>query len=170
MERTPWFVIWNGVKKIDLLIDEENNIREEMWLFPVIHKIEKSAKVKSYLKKHWFSLDSIPKKWEKVFMYHRVSLAPGWVLFTVDIDTITQKNKELFTKILDLFNSNIFWIDVIMEKWIDVDYDKQKTIFLEVNSRAYMKMHEYPRCWNAPDIKPLYDKLDLLEVDGRGLY
>ncbi len=78
-------------------------------------------------------------------MYHRVSLAPGGVLETIDVDTITPKNKALFIKIIDLFEANIFGIDVIMEKGIDVDYDKQKTIFLEVNSRPYLKMHNFPR-------------------------
>jgi glutathione synthase/RimK-type ligase-like ATP-grasp enzyme len=32
-----------------------------------------------------------------------------------------------------------------MESGIDIDFDKQKTIFLEVNSRPFLKMHEYPR-------------------------
>jgi hypothetical protein len=45
-----------------------------------------------------------------------VSLAPGGVLETVEISDITEKNKELFINIIDMFDANIFGIDVIMEK------------------------------------------------------
>ena len=54
-----------------------------------------------------------------------------------------------------------------MEKGIEVDYDKQKTIFLELNSRPYLKMHTVPRIGKSPDMKPLYAKLDALEITGR---
>jgi hypothetical protein len=57
-----------------------------------------------------------------------------------------------------------------MEKGLDKDYDKQKTIFLELNSRPYLKMHTAPRYGKAPDMKPLYKKLDALEIAGRGSF
>ena len=170
MERTPWFVIWNNTSTISELMSEENKRRDEMELSPIIYPLKESWAVKRYLKKHWYSFNSIPKEWEKIYMYHRVSLAPGWVLYTVDVDTITPKNKELFIKIVDLFWANIFWIDVIMEEWIHIDYDKQKTIFLEVNSRPYLKMHTVPRYWEKPDMTNLYTKLDNLEIKDRGTY
>ncbi len=170
MQRTPGYVIWDGKSSIAKLMTAENKIRDEMKLSPIIYPLAQSGPVWRHLKKQWFNFESIPKKWEQIFMYHRVSLAPGGVLETVDINTITAKNKELFIKILDLWGANIFGIDVIMEKWIDVDYDKQKCIFLEVNSRPYLKMHTVPRTWTAPDMKPLYKKLDALEIQGQGLY
>lgn len=170
MQRYPAFIIWDWKKDISTLIDEENKIRVEMKLLPIIHKIEKSSAVKSHLKKQWLNLNSIPKKDEKIELYHRVSLAPGWVLENIELDEITHKNKELFIKILDLFNSNIFGIDVIMEKWIDIDYDKQKTIFLEVNSRPYLKMHWYPRYWKVPDLKKMYEKLESMEIWDRDIF
>ncbi len=170
MQRTPGYVIWDWKSTISELMDRENEVRKEMKLSPIIYPLAKSGPVKRHLKKHGYSFESVLKKWEQVDMYHRVSLAPGWVLQTVDVDTITPKNKELFIKIVDVFGANLFGIDVIMEKWIDVDYDKQKTIFLELNSRPYLKMHSVPRTWKAPDMKPLYKKLDALEITNRGTF
>ncbi|MCH2188867.1 cyanophycin synthetase [Candidatus Gracilibacteria bacterium] len=170
MRRYPAFVTGDGKNSISELIDVENRVREEMKLTPVIHLIEKSAQIARHLKKHGLNFDSIPKSGEEIELYHRVSLAPGGVLKTIDVKTITPKNKELFIKILDLFESNLFGIDVIMEQGIDVDYDKQKCIFLEVNSRPYLKMHAYPRYGQIPDMEKFYKKLDVLEVVDRGVF
>lgn len=170
MQRFPAFVIWDWLKTIWTLVDEENQIRKDMKLLPVIHEIERSAQIIYHLKKQWLTFDSIPKLDENVTLFHRVALSPGWVLENVELDKVTPKNKELFIKILDLFKANVFWIDVIMEKWIDVDYDKQKTIFLEVNSRPYMKMHWYPRYWKKPDLTEMYKKLDGLEIKSRDIF
>lgn len=169
-QRYPAFVIWDGEKTISQLIDAENTIREEMKLTPVIHCIEKSTKIARHLKKQSLNFTSVPQKDQNIELFHRIALAPGWVVKTVELDSVTKKNKALFIKILDLFESNLFGIDVIMEEGMHVDYDKQKTIFLEVNSRPYLKMHEYPRFGEKPDMKQLYDKLDALEVDGRGVF
>ena len=141
-----------------------------MKLDPIIHLIEKSSPVKKYIKKQGYSFSSILEKNKKIFLYHRVSLAPGGVLETVDVQSITNKNAKLFLEILSDFDANIFGIDVIMEQGIDVDYDKQKTIFLELNSRPYLKMHTVPRYGESPDMEPLYKKLDALEIAGKGLF
>lgn len=170
MERTPPFVIWDGMKSISELIDEENNIRKNMNLCPIIHTIKKTSAIKKHLKKQSYDFLTILDKWKKVFLYHRVSLAPWWVLFTVDPNTISSKNKEIFKTILREFHANIFWIDVIMEKGIEYDFDKQKTIFLELNSRPYLKMHTVPRSWEIPDMEKLYKKLDDLEISGKWLF
>jgi hypothetical protein len=69
-----------------------------------------------------------------------------------------------------MFDANIFGIDVIMEKWIEVDFDKQKCIFLEVNSRAYLKMHSKPRYGKPADLWPLEEKLSKIEILWRGTY
>ena len=170
MQRTPATIVWDGKNSIAYLIDVENSVRKEMKLDPIIHLIEKSNGVKSHIKKQWYEFLSTLEKWKKIELYHRVSLAPGGVLYTVDTNTITEKNKEIFKMILDKFDANIFWIDVIMEKGIETDYDKQKTIFLELNSRPYLKMHTFPRLWKSPDMNVLYAKLDALEIAWKWLF
>lgn len=170
MQRTPATIIWDGKTTISDLIDFENETRRDMNLDPIIHLIEKSRWVKKHIKKQWYHLESKLEKWKKIELYHRVSLAPGWILYTIDTDTISIKNKEIFKRILNEFDANIFWIDVIMEKGIEVDYDKQKTIFLELNSRPYLKMHTVPRIGKSPNMKPLYKKLDALEIAWKWLF
>jgi len=170
MQRFPPFIIWDWKRDISTLVKEENQIRKDMKLLPIIHLVEKSPKTIKHLKKQALDFNSIPKKDEKIELFHRVALSTWWTLENVDLETITSKNKELFLKILDLFKSNIFWIDVIMEKWIDIDYDKQKTIFLEVNSRPYLKMHWVPRYWEKPDMTEMYKKLDSLDIKDNNIF
>ncbi len=170
MQRTPPTIIWDGEKYISDLIDEENAQRVAMKLPPIIHEIQKSKLIKKHLKKQWYNFSSILEKGKKIDLYHRVALAPGGVLYTVDTDTITEKNKKLFQMILDEFGANIFGIDVIMEQGIEYDFDTQKVIFLELNSRPYLKMHTVPRCGNPPDMKALYAKLDALEISWKWLF
>ncbi|MCP4522629.1 MAG: cyanophycin synthetase [Candidatus Gracilibacteria bacterium] len=170
MQRYPAFVVGDGALSISDLIDKENETRKTMKLAPVIYPIQKSAKIKAHLKKHGHDFQTIPEKDQHIELYHRVSLAPGGVLETVNTDNITEKNKELFLKILDGFGANIFGIDVIMEKGIDVDYDQQKCIFLEVNSRPYLEMHRKPRFGSPVDLGPLHEKLSKIEIAGKGTY
>lgn len=170
MQRYPAFVVWNWEKTISELIDEENKIRVSMDLLPIIHEIEKSSKIKKHINKQWFTFDSVLENNKTVELYHRVSLAPGWVLETVETSDITEKNKKLFIDIIDMFDANIFGIDVIMEQGIDIDYDQQKCIFLEVNSRAYLEMHRKPRFWLPADLWPLHEKLSKIEIRWKGIF
>jgi len=166
MERFPPFVVWDGKTSISELINQENAIRDEMQLGPSIHNIKKdNPLILRHLKKQKLTLESIPKADETIFLFHRVALAPGWVLKNIWTETVTKKNEELFMKVLKGFNSNIFWLDVIFEKWVHIDYDKQKCIFLEVNCRPYLKMHHKPRYGEKPDMKTVYAKLDALNVE-----
>ena len=164
MQRYPAFVIGNWVSTIAELIDFENSERRKMKLLPIIHEIKKTKLIEKHLKKQWLNFDTVLKKDLQVFLYHRVSLAPGWILETVELETISIKNKALFQKILDATNANILGIDVIMQCGIETDYDTQKTIFLELNSRPYLKMHEVPRYGMKPDMSELYEKLEKLDI------
>lgn len=166
MERFPPFVTWDGKSTISVLIDEENNTRDAMKLESSNHNIDKNNPlIIRHLKKQKLTLQSIPKKDQEIILFHRVALAPGWVLKNIWVEWVTQKNEELFLKVLKGFNSNIFGLDVIFEKWVHIDYDKQKCIFLEVNCRPYLKMHHTPRYGDTPDLTDFYKRLNALEVE-----
>ena len=68
-------------------------------------------------------------------------------------------------RILDLFDANILGIDVIFERGIEEEFDAQKCIFLEVNSRPYIKMHEYPRHGKKDDLSSELEQLSELVID-----
>ena len=170
IRRYPPFVDGDGKSSISNLIDQENDLRRKMDLYPVIHPIPKDRKIIGYLKKKNMTLNSIPDAGERVRLFSRISLAPGGVVEIIDKNSLPSDNKELFEGILDHFGANILGIDAIFEKGIEHSYRQQKVILLEVNSRPYLKMHDVPRFGQAEDLKPYYDKLDKMVVGQQDIY
>lgn len=170
IRRYPPFVTGDGLLTIGELIDKENKIRRQMQLNPVIHLIQKSLKIARFLKKKKLSFLSIPLKEKRVTLYNRISLAPGGIIETLDKESMHKLNRELFLKILPFFNANILGIDAIFEKGIDIPYTDQRVIFLEVNSRPYLKMHDYPRYGDKQDLQHFYDDLNTLEIQQKNIY
>lgn len=164
IRRYPPFIDGDGSNDIDTLIDQENATRERMGLYPTIHPIEKSSAVVSHLKKQGLSLSSVPGEGKRITLFNRVALAPGGVVEIIDQDTIPAANRELFLKVVNVFDASLFGIDVIFEKGIEVDYREQKCIFLEVNSRPYTRMHSVPRYGEAENLDGFYQHMDSLVV------
>jgi len=170
IRRYPPFVVGNGKDTISKLIDDENLVREEMKLYPTIYPLAKSEQVIGHLSKQHLTLQSVPADGEEIELFHRVALAPGGVVETIDQSTIPEVNKALFKKVVNMFGANVLGIDVIFEKGIETDYTKQKCIFIEVNSRPYMKMHHYPRYGEAEDLEPFMKELDSLYVQDKDIF
>ncbi len=170
IRRYPPFVDGDGKSSISSLIDQENDLRRRMGLYPVIHAIPKDRKITGYLKKKNMTLNSIPDEGERVRLFSRISLAPGGVVETIDKKSLSSDNRELFEGILDLFGANILGVDAIFEKGIEHSYRQQKAILLEVNSRPYLKMHDVPRYGQAEDLKPYYDRLNSMAVGQQDVY
>jgi len=164
LERYAPFVIGDGISTIEQLIDQENNVRKEMKLFPCMSPLQKGSQTTSFLKKSGYNLQTIVSEGENVTLFYRISLAPGGVVEVIDKSLLPEANQTLFKDVLKLFDANILGIDVILEKGIEVDHREQKCIFLEVNSRPYLKMHAYPRYGKAEDLSEYFDELDALEV------
>jgi len=164
LQRYSPFVKGNGVDNIDTLIDKENSIREEMKLYPCIHPLQKGEQTKAFIKKKGYTLQTIPNKDEVVTLFYRISLAPGGVVRTINKQLVPEDNQKLFKDVLDMFDANILGIDVIFEKGIEESYQSQKCIFLEVNSRPYLKMHDFPRYGAKEDISAHLQELDALDI------
>lgn len=164
IQRYSPYVIGNGVDTIDSLIDRENSVRKEMGLFPVMYPLQKGSVTQQQLKKQGYSLDSVLPAGKLVKLFYRISLAPGGIVEILDKDSIPEENKQLFLDVLEMFDANILGIDVIFEKGIQHSYKDQKCIFLEVNSRPYLKMHDYPRYGEKEDLSPYFKELDQLEI------
>jgi D-alanine-D-alanine ligase-like ATP-grasp enzyme len=170
IRRYPPFVIGNGTNSISALIDEENGVREKMNLHPTIFPISKSDDVIRHLKKQGLSLDSVPAVGENIELFHRVALAPGGAIETIDQDTIPAENKNLFLNVVKMFGANVLGIDVIFEKGIEIGHKQQKCIFIEVNSRPYIKMHHYPRYGGRQDFSAALVELDKLEIQDKDIF
>jgi hypothetical protein len=158
------FVDGNGRDNISTLIDNENTIRESMGLRPTIYPIVKSAETIAYLAKQGLNLESIPENGERIHTFNRVALAPGGVVEVIDKNTIPQANRDLFLKVIKIFDAKLFGIDVIFEKGIEIDFREQKCIFLEVNSRPYTRMHSVPRYGEVENLDGFYSKMETLEI------
>lgn len=170
IERFSPFVVGDGVTTISTLIDQENKVREAMGLHPCISPLQKSATTVAFLKKQKLTLNDVVPAGEVVTLFYRISLAPGGVVKIIDKDTIPAVNNALFLRILDLFDANILGIDVIFEQDITCEYTAQKCIFLEVNSRPYLKMHDYPRFGQKEDLSPYIAQLEQLEISQADLF
>jgi D-alanine-D-alanine ligase-like ATP-grasp enzyme len=170
IRRYPPFITGNGHDSIDQLIDSENAIRKEMQLHPTIFPISKSAQVIAHLKKQKLTLQSVPEEAEQIELFYRVALAPGGVVEIIDQNSIPEDNKALLLNVVKMFGANVLGIDVIFEKGIETSYMQQKCIFIEVNSRPYMKMHYFPRYGKAEDLSGSMAELENLEIPDKDIF
>jgi len=154
----------DGSSTIRELMKIENAIREEMKLYPVISPLKESAQTSAFIAKQGLNFDSVPEEGQRVTLFYRISLAPGGVVEVINKQLLPEVNNALFKNVLNLFDANILGIDVILEKGIEFDYREQKCIFLEVNSRPYLKMHDYPRYGKADDLTAQFEQLDALDI------
>jgi len=158
------YVDGDGEHSLRDLIDAENATRENLKLYPTMHPIGKEQQTIDHLAGHGLTLDSIPAPGERVTLFHRVALAPGGIIETIDRRTIPAVNRELFLRVVNAFDARLFGIDVIFEQGIEIDYREQRCIFLEVNSRPYTRMHAYPRYGTADDLHAFHDEMDALPL------
>ncbi len=170
IQRYPPFVMGDGQSTISDLIDRENETRQKMGLYPIIHPIEKNRGIKRFLREKGLSFSSVPSKDEQVILYNRISLAPGGVVEVINKNKIHPDNNTLFLRILPMFNANILGVDAIFSKGIMYSHKEQEVIFLEVNSRPYLKMHDFPRYGKKQDLKPYYEALDSLDVQEKDIF
>ncbi len=170
IRRYPPFVTGNGKDTIEALIDKENAIRREMNLHPTIFPIAKNHNAIRHLQKQNLDLSSIPRDGQHVEIFHRVALAPGGVVETINQDTMPEENKVLFMEVVKMFGANILGIDVIFEKGIEIPYTEQNCIFIEVNSRPYIKMHHYPRYGPVEDFRDALAELEKLDITDRDIF
>jgi D-alanine-D-alanine ligase-like ATP-grasp enzyme len=165
IQRYPPFVIGNGEDSITTLIELENVVREEMQLYGGMFPIQKSQQTENHLKKQGLTFGTVPAKGEHIELYFRVALAPGGIVRIIDKMTIHADNVQLFLDTLKLFKANILGVDIIFENSIEQSHKDQKCILLEVNSRPYLKMHDYPRYGEKEDLSAYYSELDKLDIN-----
>jgi len=171
LRRYPPFVIGDGLSTIGILIDAENTLREQMQLAPITQLIPKNKAIRKHLKQQDMSLSTVPEANQKVYLHHKISLKLGSSIEVIDKSKLTENNQQDLSKILNFFEANILGIDVICEQGIEVDFDAQQCIFLELNSRPFLKMHDNPRYGKKPqDLEGFYNKLNQLKVTDNAKY
>lgn len=165
IRRYPPFVDGDGKSTIAELIERENATRESMGLYPTIHPIDTSSGTVRYLAKQGLNMNSVPDDGARIHTFNRVALAPGGIVETIDRSTIPEANTKLFLDVMKAFDARLFGIDVIFEKGIEIPWQDQKTILLEVNSRPYTRMHDFPRYGPTEDLSAFKAEMDALVID-----
>ena len=116
------------------------------------------------------SFDSIIKAGKKVYLHHKISLNLGSSIEIVDKHVLTENNIEQLQSILNGFNANILGIDVICETGVHVDFSLQKCIFLELNSRPFLAMADYPRYGKIEDLSEFYQELNSIAITDNKIF
>ncbi len=169
LKRYPPFVVGDGKNDISTLIDKENQLRRDMKLLPAISAIKKNKAIKQYIKQNKLSLTSIPAKNKKVYLHNKISLNTGGVVEIIDNTKLSSTNKDIIFAILAKLSANILGVDVICET-IEIDFNKQKCIFLELNSRPFLAMHNYPRYGKKQDLSEYYQILNSKKIANENTY
>jgi len=170
IRRYPPYVDGDGTSTVEALVDTENATREAMGLYPTMHPIGKEKANAEHLARQGLGFDSVPEAGRRVTLFHRVALAPGGIVETIERDTIPAANRELFLRVVRAFGANLFGIDVIFEHGIETDYREQRCIFLEVNSRPYTRMHAFPRYGKADDLTDFHARMDALDIPDTDIF
>lgn len=170
IKRYPPFVIGDGKLSIAALIDQENQARQAMGLFPAVNPIPKNSAIRRHLKKQYLTFDTVLKKGRRIYLHHKISLKLGSVVRVMDKANLSTHNQQKAAQVLDFVGANILGIDVICEHGLEVDFEQQKCIFLELNSRPLLSISEFPRFGKKQDLSVFYQQLDALKIDNKNIF
>ncbi len=170
VRRYPPFVIGNGRESINSLIDYENHTRRKMYFLGAIHPIPKNREILHYLRAQHLNLDTIPALGNKIYLHNKITLKLGGAVKIVDKARISANNQDALIQILEYLSAHILGIDVICERGLSVDFNAQKCIFLEINSRPFLEIHNFPRYGRTQDLSTYYEKLNQYEIDCENTY
>ncbi|WP_315116654.1 cyanophycin synthetase [uncultured Clostridium sp.] len=139
-ERVPPYVVGDGVTTIIGLIHKlnEDSRRGDDHEKPLT-RVKINKELINYIWKNSYSLDSIPKKGEKVTLRENANLSTGGVAIDCT-DIICEENIEICKRIAKTVGLDICGIDICCT-------DISKTIdgaIIEVNAAPGIRMHEHP--------------------------
>ncbi len=170
LRRYPPFVVGDGKQTIAELIDVENALRVKMQLLPTTQYIAKNSSIKKHLKQQKMDFYTVPNVKQKIYLHHKISLKLGASVEVIDKSVLSKKNIKDLQQILDYFDANILGIDVICKQGIEVDFDAQTCIFLELNSRPLLQMHDKPRYGKQEDLSSFCSQLNRIQLDDNEKY
>lgn len=140
MQRIPPHVIGDGKSTISKLIARENKnpLRKAKKIYPI--KMDEESR--RLLKQRAFSLKSVPKKGEKIFLRRNANISTGGV--GVDVtDIIHPKNVALAVTATRAIGLDICGVDLIIPD-IAKPYDKIGGKIIEVNGGPDAAIHHFP--------------------------
>jgi cyanophycin synthetase len=111
--RVPASVVWDGVKNITQLIEEENinPLRGDGYNLPLAN-IKIDDELISFISKKWLDLNSVPKNEETVQLRWNSNTGTWWTMINVT-DTIHDSTKKICVETAKSLWLEICWIDIL---------------------------------------------------------
>lgn len=134
IKREKPYVIGNGSDTINKLIENRNIEQKNLNLFP----IKNVSKI--VIEKQGYSLNDILPLNKKIFISNVINMHNGARISRIDLNEIPQKNIDLFIKVNKAMEITCSGLDYLSED-ITVNYDKNNSKILEVNSRPDTEIH-----------------------------
>ena len=137
INRIPAFIIWDGKKTIEELIEKENKnpLRWEGYNKPLAY-IKIDDELVSFIGKNNFTLLSIPKKWEKVQLRGNSNVWTGGIIIDVK-NKLSNSIKETCIQAAQLFWLEICWVDILTSD-ITQSLEEKKGVILELNATPWI--------------------------------
>ncbi len=159
VERTPAFIIGDGVKNITELVKEENKnpLRKPGHLGPLL-TIEIEGETRRVLENNGMTIDSIPKKSQKVTLKYTANHSKGGSTEIVT-DKVHPDNKKLAENIAKKFELGIAGVD-FMTSDASLSYKENNLYTIEVNATPSFGVHYKPSFGKGEDVSPYV--LDML--------
>jgi cyanophycin synthetase len=158
-KRVPAHVIGDGRKSIQELIDLENkDPRRGYGHENVLTLITVDRDTLELLKKHNYTLDSIPQKDETVYLKSTANLSTGGTSIDVT-DIVHPQNVFVCERIAKVIGLNICGIDIMAEN-LSEPLEETGGVVLEVNAAPGFRMHLAPSEGRARNVAaPVLDMM-----------
>lgn len=144
-KRDPASVTGNGKDSIDALLKQKNIERSKI---PSVKDtpIKVDAETRELLRRLDYTLKSVPKNGEVVFLKSKSNVSSGGEAVDVTDET-TDEMKEIAVNAIKS-------IPTLIQGGVDmmIDKERNKGVVLEINSRAHIRTHLYPSYGKARDI------------------
>jgi glutathione synthase/RimK-type ligase-like ATP-grasp enzyme len=135
INREKPYIIGNGTHTVAQLIDIRNEEQDKLNLLRIKNVSD------LYLKKQGFVLTDIPPENKKIFISNVINMHNGARIARIPIESIPQKNIDLFLKVNKAMNINCSGLDFLSDD-ITVEYDVNNAHILEVNGTPDTEIHQ----------------------------
>ncbi|HEX7122441.1 MAG TPA: cyanophycin synthetase, partial [Gemmatimonadaceae bacterium] len=159
-ERVAAHVVGDGTSSIAALIERANaDPRRGVGHRKILTRLPRDRRTEEFLALHGYTLDSVPRAGERVFLRATANLSTGGT--AIDrTDEIHPENIACCEMAADAIGLDIAGIDVITPN-IAIPFRENQAVILEVNAAPGIRMHTHPaigrpRNVSAPIVDMLY--------------
>lgn len=156
INRIPPFVIWDWKNTILELINQENKnntLRWEWYENPLSYiKVDEEV-YKTISQRYWYTLESIPSKWQKVFLRTNSNIWTWWIAKEVT-NILHPEIKQMCLEITEKLWFGLCWIDLLIK-----DFSKPIK-----NNVKILELNATPGIWWDKELTSINTAKKMLEI------